>query len=356
VADLENTDAVGDVTDSNADLLHGDSGSQAFTVTRDVSQLRNRIFVIGASATVAVDCPDGNETQGRAVNEGVRTGPPPGSLPDPKGKWSGNLASQLGDQFNPWYLQLNDSHVSFLPASGGVIRLVDAKTQKVTTWNCRGVYSAVPSGRSWVADLVTGRNIILDCPESYVAAGSVLSRHYQFDNVESQAYMARVEPGTDGVYEYTVVDTNLISDASMHARAQAESEMYAWPIVTVRYATRDKRTSPGKTVHVDMTDPPCYGDFLIQDVTIDQIHDESDQLTPRYTVTASSMRMDLNDLLLALTKAVPKVVQHTPVLPQIYSAAPSTAKPGYIQLTGSGFTKGMKVFFDGVEAEDVVVE
>jgi hypothetical protein len=350
VVDLENLDAVGDLVDTNPDLLHADSGSQPFTVTRDVSQLRNRIFIVGASTTVAVDCPDGNPTKGKTLTT-PRTGPPPGSLPDPKARWS---QPQTGTDFDAHYLQLADG--SFLPSTGGVVRMTDAKSLKVTTWNCKGVYPALPSGRSVVPDLVVGRDVILDCPEFTVAAGSALSRFFQYDDAESQAYMMTVEPDTDGIYEYTIVDNSLVTNEQMQARALAEAEMYAWPIITIRYATRDKKTVAGKTVHVNMTSPPCVGDFIIQDVTIDQIHDESDQLTPRYTVTASSMRMDLVDLLMALTKPEPKVVTHVPVLPQIYSVKPSILYPNYLELTGTGFSKGIKVFFDGAEADDVVVD
>jgi hypothetical protein len=349
-ADLENIDAVGDLTDANTDLLHGDSGSQPFTVTRDVSQLRNHIFVVGASTTVAVDCPDGNPTQGKTVTT-ARVGPPPGSLPDPKARWS---QPQTGTEFDPHYLQLSDG--SFLPSTGGTVRLIDAKTLKVTTWDCKGVYAALPSTRDTIPDLVVGRDVILDCPEFTVAEGSTISRFFQYDDLESQAAMQLAEPGTDGIYEYTIVDKTLVTDEQMRARAAAEIELYAWPIVTIRYATRDKKTVCGKTVHVNMVSPPCFGDFLIQDVTIDQIHDESDTLTPRYTVTASSMRMDLTDLLMALTKPEPKVVPHVPVLPQIYSVKKSILYPNYLEMTGVGFTKGIKVFFDGVEADDVVIE
>jgi hypothetical protein len=341
VVDLENDDPVGDLTDDNPDLLHADSGSQGFTVTRDVSQVRNRIFIVGASTTVAVDCPEGNPVQGRAV--------PPTTAEE---------AAVLGDQFSPYYIQIADG--SFLPPTGGMVRMRDAKTLQVYSWFCRGVYDSVPSGRSWIANLVTGRDIIMayetPAPSMVVAAGSVISRFFQYDDPDSQAYMAHIEPGTDGIYEYTIVDGSLITDTQLRARAMAEKEMYAWPIVTVRYATRDKRTAPGKTVHVNMTSPPCVGDFLIQDVQIDQIHDESDVLTPRYTVTASSMRMDLNDLLLALTKPQEKVVPYVPVLPQIFSVGVSALGTDYVKLTGVGFTQGTKVFFDGVESPDVVVE
>ena len=338
VVDLENVDPVGDLTDDNPDLLHSDSGSQGFTVTRDVSQVRNRIFIMGASTTVAVDCPEGNPVQGRVI---------PPMTPEE--------AAIIGDQFHPYYLQISDG--SFLSAGGGMVRMRDAKTLKVTSWFCNGVYDAVPSGRSWIANLVTGHDIIIGWPGyGPVAAGSTISRFFQYDDPDSQAYMARIEPGTDGIYEYTIVDSSLVTNEQLRARALAEKEMYAWPIVTVRYATRDKRTAPGKTVHVNMTSPPCFGDFLIQDVQIDQIHDESDVLTPRYTVTASSMRMDLNDLLLALTTPQAKIVPHVPVLPQIFSVGVSALGTDYVKLTGTGFTPGTKVFFDGIESPDVVVE
>jgi len=352
-ADLENVDAVGDITDDNTDLLHADSGSQPFTVTRDVSQLRNRIFVIGASTTVAVDCPDGNPTTARVVTT-ARTGPPPGSIPGSRGL-SIRDSTPTVPKFDPRYIQLGKT--KFMPATGGSVQLINSKSLKVTRWESKGVYEAVPSQNSGVADLVVGHDVILDCPEDTVPEGSTVSRFFQYDDVESQEAMKLAEPGTDGVYEYMIVDKSLVTDEQLRARAEAEAELYAWPIVTVRYATRDKKTVCGKTVHVDMTSPSCYGDFLIQDVSIDQIHDESDQLSPRYTVTASSMRMSLEDLLLALTKPALADVPHVEEQVQIFSVRENLVLyPNYLEITGSGFRKGMKVFFDGVESEDVILE
>src|SRR5262249_3946106 len=91
----------------------------------------------------------------------------------------------------------------------------------------------------------------------------------------------------------------------LYMRAYAELELWSKPIITIRYATRDKKSKIGQLVDVNLTSPPCKGTFLIQEVTIDQIHDESDQLTPRYTVTASSTRFELTDLLLQIIGTSP---------------------------------------------------
>lgn len=89
----------------------------------------------------------------------------------------------------------------------------------------------------------------------------------------------------------------------MFMRAYAELELFSKPIVQIQYSTRDSKTRPGQTVHVDITNPPIVGDFLIQDLTIDQIQ-ENEQLTPRYTATASSVKFELNDLLLQSLRSI----------------------------------------------------
>jgi hypothetical protein len=83
-------------------------------------------------------------------------------------------------------------------------------------------------------------------------------------------------------------------------RGFAELELFARPIIKVNYSTRDPKTASGKTVTIDISDPPVKGTFLIQSVSIDQIHDEADMLTPRYNVSASSVKFELTDLLLQI--------------------------------------------------------
>jgi hypothetical protein len=99
------------------------------------------------------------------------------------------------------------------------------------------------------------------------------------EDLESQNARGRVEldingNATDGIHEYVISDSSLIFPQQLYTRLYAELELFANPIVSVRYATRDPKSRSGQTVHFDLTNPPIKGDFLIQSVTIDQIHDE----------------------------------------------------------------------------------
>lgn len=141
-----------------------------------------------------------------------------------------------------------------------------------------------------------------------IAEGVPINNFFQADNVQSQALLGKAELDingnpTDGVHEYGIVDTSLKARFQLYMRAMAELELFAFPIVTVTYSTRDPNSRSGATVRFNLTSPPIVGDFLIQDVTIDQIHDESDALMPRYNVTASSVRYELTDLLLQLMQS-----------------------------------------------------
>lgn len=246
---LEDDNLPANIDDANTDLLHEDSGSQPFHVTTDVSQVRNRVFVIGS----------GSQTTAKYVD--------------------GSLRIYVGD-------------ITSFALAGGRLRIED------------------PSGKSEFADYKTLQQekgvpfIELTRPLNYsYSMNSVVYNFYQADNVDSQKFMAKYELDafgrpTDGIHEYTITDTSLKTVWQLYMRANAELELYSKPIITIQYATRDPNSRIGKMVHVDLSSPPCQGDFLIQSVTIDQIRDEGDQLAPRYTVRASSIRYDLNDLLL----------------------------------------------------------
>jgi len=116
-----------------------------------------------------------------------------------------------------------------------------------------------------------------------IPQGSNVSNYFEAEDHESQKFLAKIELDkdgrvTDGIHEYTIVDTSLKATFQLFMRAYAELELFSKPIVMVRYATRDPKSRSGQTVSINLTTPPCVGDFLIQSVQIDQIHDESDQL------------------------------------------------------------------------------
>ncbi len=126
------------------------------------------------------------------------------------------------------------------------------------------------------------------------SAGTLVTIWVQRDDAAAQAAMA-ARDGGDGIYEYLVQDERR-AEASLVALCEAHLLAYKAPIATVTYATRDLKTKSGKPVAVDLRSPPIHGTLVIQDVTIDQI-DLTPGLAPRFTVTASSVRLSLDDLL-----------------------------------------------------------
>jgi hypothetical protein len=239
---LENFDLPDRIDSANVDLLR----DPPFTQSIDLSQVRNRIYVRGAGTVTTA-----------AVLEGQSTVP-------------------VAD-------------LSMFQPTGGIVMVGFQKLEYTSLTQPSGVGS-----------------IFLKLPMSKVLElGSPVQLFFQADDVGSQEILSAIEldkdgQPTDGIHEYTIVDTSLTTAFQLYMRAYAELELFANPIVTVNYATRDPKTRSGATVSIDLTDPPCKGDFLIQDVTIDQIHDEADELAPRYSVSASSVKFELSDLLLQI--------------------------------------------------------
>ena len=245
---LEDNNPPTPVDDNNAQVLYDPHPIQSI----DTSQVRNRIFVIGSGGTVLA-----------------------------------NVAA--GDVV----IYVND--VAAFSPSGGKVRIIDVGNLKTTFINYVGV-----TGTQAKAGILLAQG----APNA-IAQGSIIHNFFQADDTASQRLLGAVELDkngnpTDGIHEYTVVDGSLKAQFQLFMRANAELELFSRPIVTVNYSTRDPKSLPGQIVHFALSNPPINGDFLIQEVTIDQIHDESDQASPRYNVVASSVRYDLNDLLLAI--------------------------------------------------------
>lgn len=237
---LENGDPPLDIDDDNQDLIR----DPQVTKSEDISQLRNRITVYGASTTLIEDAVIGAQTL---------------TLADP------TVFTSLGGQIIIEGYLAKYFSLGATPGAGQMLL-----TKPLT--------AAFPSGTR-------------------------VTYYLQIEDVASQKRRAAVEldangAPTDGIHEYTINDTSLATPQQMYLAAYAQLEMFSDPIYTVKYATRDFRSHPGQTVHWDLTNPPVNGDFLIQDVTIDQVHDESDQLSPRYVVTATSARFALEDFIL----------------------------------------------------------
>lgn len=135
-----------------------------------------------------------------------------------------------------------------------------------------------------------------DAPEP-----TIVRPRYQIDDEDSQRFFGQIEVDadgkpTDGIYEFPLF-TDYETEAECLAAGAAEL-IHAWPTVTVEYATREA-THPGHKVPFKLSNPPIAGTFLVQEVNIDQI-EEADELVPRYSVSASSVHFELEDLLLMI--------------------------------------------------------
>lgn len=125
----------------------------------------------------------------------------------------------------------------------------------------------------------------------------------QRDDLAAQAEMAAREStptaAGDGIYEHLISDERR-GLASLTALCDADLALFARPLVTVTYDTRDLNTKSGKTVTIDIADPAIHESLTIHDVTISEL-DIAPGLAPRFSVTASNVRFSLEDMLRRLT-------------------------------------------------------
>jgi hypothetical protein len=127
-----------------------------------------------------------------------------------------------------------------------------------------------------------------------VRSGDDVNIFVQCDDAAAQAALAALEgPPSQGIVEHVLQDRRLgLSEAT--ATGFADLTLFARPIVTINYATRDPKTRSGKTVHIDLPELSLEGDFTIQTVEIDEI-DLHPGLHPKYRVTCSSVRFSFED-------------------------------------------------------------
>jgi hypothetical protein len=115
------------------------------------------------------------------------------------------------------------------------------------------------------------------------------------NDTTAQTALAGYEGG-DGIREYYVQDRRLSYNGAV-ARGDAELELFANPIVTVQYETQDPNARPGGEVTISLSSPlSVSGTYRIQSVNINDLELSTTQW-PWRTVTASSVRFDLYDVL-----------------------------------------------------------
>jgi len=123
-----------------------------------------------------------------------------------------------------------------------------------------------------------------------IRQGAPVNIWVQVDDTAAQAALA-ARVGGSGIVEQLISDERR-GEASLLALCQADLSRFAYPIVTVQYVCFDPATKSGKTIRVALPALSLDVTLMIQDVTIDSFHPK-----PRFTVTASSVRSSLEDVL-----------------------------------------------------------
>lgn len=124
--------------------------------------------------------------------------------------------------------------------------------------------------------------------------GAPINVWVQRDDTAAQAELT-ARDGSDGIVEHRIVDERR-NATSLAALCDADLEQFSRPIVTVTYASRDVKTKSGKTIVIDIPSPEIQQTLTIQDVTITEL-DIAPRLAPRFTVTASTIRFSVEDIL-----------------------------------------------------------
>jgi hypothetical protein len=278
------------------------------TMRVDLSQMRTRAYVRGAGSAVA------------------------GAPPLPGGVPTGSLTPTTGGALIPWTSY--GYQITNISADGESISVGGSGTTLLGTHNAmllgdldstiptdprvtgRNIYrthGAGSPGHGLIATLGNvagiGEDTFLDTVDGDLLDGTApplldtsVTIYTMVEDTVAQAALAALEGGgSDGIVEHYITDPSLLTTAQATARGNAELALFAYPLVTVTYATRDLKTKSGKTVHFDVTNPPISGDLLIQDVTISHLDLVGG---PIFQVTASSVRFSLEAILRMALKRV----------------------------------------------------
>ena len=247
---LESIVTPDDIDDANTDLLN----DPPIEVSSDLTQLRNRIFVRGRGTILTRDAAVGDTT-----------------------------------------IQVSDVN-SFSPSGGKLSvghRVLDYTSLGGSVGAATIILSAPLSQPILQADWKFG-------------GGTPIRPFVIVDELDSQRFFSLIEIDddgnpSDGIHEYMLPDDGKLTTILQMIDAGIAETRAAWPILRVNYATRDAKTRKGRTVNIDLTDPPIAGTFVIDSVTIDQYYDDADDLQPRYNVQASTVgRLTLHSYLRSL--------------------------------------------------------
>lgn len=121
-------------------------------------------------------------------------------------------------------------------------------------------------------------------------AGAPINIWVQVDDAAAQSALA-ARVGGSGIVEQLIVDERR-GEPSLLALCTADLALYGRPIVTIQYTTFDPKSRSGRPVRVHLAQPAIDQTLVIQDVTIGSFETRA-----RFSVTASSIRTSLEDLL-----------------------------------------------------------
>lgn len=125
--------------------------------------------------------------------------------------------------------------------------------------------------------------------------GETVSVWVERNNTAAQAALA-ARDGSDGIIEHKI-DDGRRNDESMTQLCDADLAQFAYPLITVTYATRDVKTKSGKPIRVNLPEFDIDETLTIQTVTITECEIAPGQIGPKFTAVASSVRFSLEDLL-----------------------------------------------------------
>lgn len=290
------------------------------TLTEDFTQIRNRIWVHGIGSG---DSAEGPATPHSNLLDATFTQTTGGALDDVTYQYNYTLVTDSGESVfgasyvsGDWNMTLPNNAFQIdglditISADARVIGRNLYRTKStlgghssdprdyflvVSLGNEPGVEDSFLDGK---ADADLGKQA-----PTFDTSGTVL---IMVEDTDAQAELAAaIGDHDDGIREGFIFDQSLVSNGQAIARGNAELAVFARSIKTLRYGTRDVKTKSGKTVSVDLTpNLPIVGDFLIQQVEIDQVNiDRLGELTPRFNVTASSLLFTLDDLLRGLVRS-----------------------------------------------------
>jgi hypothetical protein len=143
---------------------------------------------------------------------------------------------------------------------------------------------------------ITGAAALLGVTGLFFALikGAPINLWVERNDPAAQGSIAAID-GSDGVIEHLITDERR-GEPSLIQLCDADLKQYSYPIRTVPYATRDVKTKSGKPIVINLTTPAISATLTIQDVTITEIN-LAPRLNPRFTVSASSVRFSIEDIL-----------------------------------------------------------